>query len=539
MSEISKQALLVDNSQSFPNNNAGAITPSDLRAFNVNMIDSLVDEIGYNQDSASWNNSISNLNGFTSSQQPTFNALNSFTASQLNINTGVNTFTQSANGRLNVLEVDTANLEAFTSSINQIIVNGVSIGTSTRLFFNGFVSASIVPNVDGDIASITVLSDPSLTPTASFNQYTASTNQELNTFSSSQNSFNQSATASIQQLLGFSASLDATYATDAQLNFSSSVLQANIDTKLNTASFNSFTQSQQLLNGTYATTGSNSFVGNQNITGSLYISSSTQRDVIIEGQLWVSSSNMFASGSTVQPQINLSGPLGGTAGGSRSGSVSITPGQVLFNRGTRTAAIGNTVINVSDTSIGTAGQSAAIYPTGIDNGTLDGNEIGLTINGGILGVTNFSGPSIWIADNTLAYKAMFGFQDTTNYTDGRITAFTPLVASNSLIITGSVYGNVSASSITAQTASIDLSVANYFTLTLSGSTNINVLNPKPGVTATLVINTSTSPSASFSSNVKQPSGSLYVASPSGNIDIISFTAVDSNTVYAFPAQSFV
>jgi len=59
------------------------------------------------------------------------------------------------------------------------------------------------------------------------------------------------------------------------------------------------------------------------------------------------------------------------------------------------------------------------------------------------------------------------------------------------------------------------------------------------VTATLVISTDTGASASFSSNVKQPSGSFYVASPSGNIDIISFTAVNSTTVFAFPAQSFV
>ena len=118
-----------------------------------------------------------------------------------------------------------------------------------------------------------------------------------------------------------------------------------------------------------------------------------------------------------------------------------------------------------------------------------------------------------------------------------ITGTTRLVGD--LTITGSVYGNVSASTITSSTASIDLSVANYFTLTLSGSTRINVINPQPGVTATLVINTDTAASASFSSNVKQPSGSLYVASPSGNIDIISFTAVNSTNVYAFPAQSFV
>ena len=45
MAEITKVALKVDNNNSFPNNNAGAITPAILRAFNVNMIDSMVDEI--------------------------------------------------------------------------------------------------------------------------------------------------------------------------------------------------------------------------------------------------------------------------------------------------------------------------------------------------------------------------------------------------------------------------------------------------------------------------------------------------------------
>ena len=55
MSELSKQALKVENNTSFPNNNNGEISAADLRGFNVNMIDSLVDEIGYNIDSASWN----------------------------------------------------------------------------------------------------------------------------------------------------------------------------------------------------------------------------------------------------------------------------------------------------------------------------------------------------------------------------------------------------------------------------------------------------------------------------------------------------
>jgi hypothetical protein len=67
MSELSKQALKVENNTSFPNNNGGLITPQILRDFNTDMIDSLVDEIGYTADSASWNQQINALEVFTAS----------------------------------------------------------------------------------------------------------------------------------------------------------------------------------------------------------------------------------------------------------------------------------------------------------------------------------------------------------------------------------------------------------------------------------------------------------------------------------------
>lgn len=212
MAEISKQALKVENNSSFPNNNAGAITPSDLRAFNVDMIDSLVDEIGYNVDSASWNQSIDALEAFTSSQQPSFTALNQFTASQLVINSGVNAFTQSADARLDALESETQNLELFTSSVNQIADNGIVQGTSTRLHFYGLVSASIVPNVNGAIASINIEQDGTKLNSASFNSYTASTNSDL----------------------------DSIHQTTASLNAFTASLQGGF---VSTASFNQYTQS--------------------------------------------------------------------------------------------------------------------------------------------------------------------------------------------------------------------------------------------------------------------------------------------------------
>lgn len=131
MSEISKQALKVDNNTSFPNNNTGYISPSILRAFNVNMIDSLVDEIGYTADSASWNVSIGQLNTYTSSFAPSLTQLNAFTASQLVVNTNLNQFTQSANASISKLDTFSSSFNAYTASINQIRSNGVTLGTAT------------------------------------------------------------------------------------------------------------------------------------------------------------------------------------------------------------------------------------------------------------------------------------------------------------------------------------------------------------------------------------------------------------------------
>jgi hypothetical protein len=227
MSELTKQALKVENSQSFPNNNDGLITPSNLRTFNENIIDSLVDEIGYNEDSASWNNSIDALNQFTSSQQPSFTALNAFTESQLGINSGYNNATQSLQGQITTLvnEVDT--LQAFTSSVNEISDDGIVQGFSTRLHFYGNVSASIVQNVNGPIASIEIpfsgVDTGSLLTTASFSGNT----------------------------LTFTKGDNSTFGV---------VIPDVSGSTINTGSF--------------ATTGSNVFIGNQTITGSLLISGS-------------------------------------------------------------------------------------------------------------------------------------------------------------------------------------------------------------------------------------------------------------------------
>ena len=116
-----------------------------------------------------------------------------------------------------------------------------------------------------------------------------------------------------------------------------------------------------------------------------------------------------------------------------------------------------------------------------------------------------------------------------------------LSLSGSLSFTGSTYGNVVALSVSSNTASIDLNTGNYFTLTLPASTttNLNLTNVKPGVTATLVLSTDTASSSSFSYNVKQPSGSLYYPSNSGSSDIITFVAVNSTTINAISVLKMI
>jgi hypothetical protein len=269
MAEITKQALQVSNNTSFPNNNAGAITPSDLRAFNVDMIDSLVDEIGYNVDSASWNRSINALNTFTSSQQPSFTALNQFTASQLVINSGVNVFTQSADARLDALESETLNLELFTSSVNQIADNGVVQGTSTRLHFYGLVSASIVPNVNGAIASINIEQDGTKLNSASFNSYTASNDTKWDNITAQSGSWiTESESGSF--LVTASVNLNTiTFTKGNNTTFAITVNTGSGGATTDITALNAFTASQDTKNSTLA-----------NVTASLNASSASQQSQI-------------------------------------------------------------------------------------------------------------------------------------------------------------------------------------------------------------------------------------------------------------------
>jgi hypothetical protein len=175
---------------------------------------------------------------------------------------------------------------------------------------------------------------------------------------------------------------------------------------------------------------------------------------------------------------------------------------------------------------------------------------------------------------------MFGFQDTTNYTDGRVTVFTPLSASagftaslqngyawvgnslgqntqvatssfggggaafpytgsaeitGSLGITGSFRGYVNALSVASSTASIDMVNGNFFTLNLptSSTTHIAITNIKAGQTINLQVSQSSANTGSiaFAPYIKFGGGYTFTPTPvTGALDLLSFVTFDTNMV---------
>jgi cytoskeletal protein CcmA (bactofilin family) len=113
----------------------------------------------------------------------------------------------------------------------------------------------------------------------------------------------------------------------------------------------------------------------------------------------------------------------------------------------------------------------------------------------------------------------------------------------SMIYSGSVRGVVIPLSITSQTASMDCSLGNFFTLTLvSGSnTMLTATNIQPGETIGLrVIQPATNGTLTYTSVLKFPQAFPYIATPiSGAVDILSFQSYDTTALYGVAVNTMI
>jgi hypothetical protein len=171
-------------------------------------------------------------------------------------------FSQSVDNRLDIVEATASLYVPFSTSVD------------SRLdYLEGTFSSSVDNRLD------------ELESTASY----------LNT------TFSSSVDSRLDNLEAFSTSVQLDFVTQAELAAATGALEDSLDTKLNTSSFQAYTQSysssvanefsavngklNELISftGSYATTGSNRFNGNQTITGSLILSSSAAVELEVIG----------------------------------------------------------------------------------------------------------------------------------------------------------------------------------------------------------------------------------------------------------------
>jgi len=314
MSELSKQALKVDNNQSFPNNNGGLITPAVLRAFNVNMIDSMVDEIGYNLDSASWNQQI--------------DALEQFTASVSNLSTGSLLVTASFDNGTRNLTFTKGNNTQFAVNIPD--ASGSAGNFVTTSSFNQYTAStdSSISQLNASSASQQISINNLNTTTASLlvetqnlELFSASALTSLSNLNTATSSLFTSAslaltTASVSgQTMTFRKGDGTTFNVTLPAGGSGSVVDTG--SLVTTASFNAYTSSNdQKVNslisatGSYATTGSNTFTGDQTLidnAGNLFTITDTSGSMMLVAKSFTSASAHLSS-SILSPsgsQLNL------------------------------------------------------------------------------------------------------------------------------------------------------------------------------------------------------------------------------------------
>jgi len=283
--------------------------------------------VSLNTFSASVNGHVVDINTKTGSFESKFTTLGLYTASLDTKNTTLQTLTASMAAQVARIQESTASLNTFTASQetkNSTLatytasVSGhiVDINTKTGSFESKFTTLGLytasldtknitlglyTSSIDSKFSTLQTLTASVQSQISRIQESTAS----LNTFSSSINSFYNNFTASTD---GFSASVDNRL---DQLEYTASYGSA-ATTAAQFSAVGLATGSLISKTGSYATTGSNSFDGSQQITGSLLVSQN------ITGSASASFVSLAVNTTTPAQKIHLKGAVGienGTTGG--------------------------------------------------------------------------------------------------------------------------------------------------------------------------------------------------------------------------------
>jgi len=196
----------------------------------------------------------------TASYSDTFRVAGTLTAQTLIVQTVSSSIIYSSGS--NIFGNNLANTQVFTGSVSvtgSLTVNGRNYLTDSSSF------STRTLNLEQTSASVLLATASLYAATASLYRATAS----LYNFSASINSYTASNNATVLDIQRATASLYA--ATASLYTATASLYAASASINLFSASILNFTSSQRVLNGTYATTGSNTFIGTQTVTGSVNV----------------------------------------------------------------------------------------------------------------------------------------------------------------------------------------------------------------------------------------------------------------------------
>ena len=288
----------------------------------------------------------------------------------------------------------------------------------------------------------------------------------------------------------------------------------NLDSSVfvQTGSYNNFSSSiasrTSTIETTYATTGSNTFTGiNRFNIISASFASVLSASIDYLSVVYQTSSVIFSSGSNI---------FGDNANDTQTlwGTVNVVTGPLLVTGSVRSSGgfTGSLLGNASTATSATTATTASF-----------------ALNAATASFVTTAQTASFV---TTAQTASFV---TTAQTASSVSTLVQPV-----VVSGSLRGSVVSASIASNTASIDLSQGNFFTCLVSGSTNFNVTNVRPGQTANILLTTVGIATASFSSNVDQPSGSAYTpTSGSGRFDVLTVLSFDGSIAFLANVKNLI
>jgi hypothetical protein len=329
---LTKEQLEALNQSSFPNNNSGNITATDLRTFNQELIDNTVNQTVYTTDSSSFDYRINEVSSshtqvpegtVSGSSQIDYPLISNIPSGIISSSEQLPSGVVSGSSQI-ILEDTTGNLSGSriegavalaTNSVSASIANSATTALLATSASHAEVADEVPyigvtgkPTLVSGSSQVSDITGSSLV-TASFATQTLTfTKGDGTTFSVTIPDVSGSDITSLNQ---FTASQEIYNSGINSYTQSTDVTIGNIETYVTSSSqridlIEDFTSSQELLNTTFATTGSNTFNGDQLVNGVINIKPTNT-----------------AEGAP--PVINVNYPITGVLG--TTGSVNFTVNQ--------------------------------------------------------------------------------------------------------------------------------------------------------------------------------------------------------------------